>query len=340
MIASGRCAVADTGRDAVATERVRLRTVIAIFAIVRSAAADEAATAQSDHERGLQLAERGECRAAIPVLERAYAAAHSPATLLRLARCHEQVGDRDTAVVYYQRLVEEGRDPTASEEARDALARIAAVDPNARRAVPSGSASPTPPRPASSSATTPGVSAHQTGAERPSPTPGWGLRASVAPGVVLPHSAFGDLASTSFGLASRIGAERTWQRFGLTPALRLDFVRWSLAREFEQALAEFGTETSGHTLHVGLDVRAARHAHRVVLFVSCGAGLDLHRWENTEDDGLGPGVNIGAGADRRLGRRAAIGVALTWHPGLSEMVAVPDSPRVAYLALQVAGSLY
>jgi hypothetical protein len=52
------------------------------------------------------------------------------------------------------------------------------------------------------------------------------------------------------------------------------------------------------------------------------------------------GVDLGAGADVKVGRRPALGVGLIWHPATSEMVSVPDGVRVGYVALQAAGSLY
>lgn len=59
------------------------------------------------------------------MLERAYESRPQPATLLRLARCHERLGERETAAVYYRQLAGQDRDAKAQQEAGVALTRLA-----------------------------------------------------------------------------------------------------------------------------------------------------------------------------------------------------------------------
>lgn len=66
-----------------------------------------AAAKPADAKKGLALAKSGDCVAAVPLLERAEADAHRPATAAALARCHVSLGELFLAWEIYDALARE-----------------------------------------------------------------------------------------------------------------------------------------------------------------------------------------------------------------------------------------
>ncbi len=73
--------------------RMRRATALLCGALFASRALPAAAAPADDGRRGLALAKAGDCVAAVPLLERAEAGAHRPATAAALARCHVSLGE-------------------------------------------------------------------------------------------------------------------------------------------------------------------------------------------------------------------------------------------------------
>jgi len=129
-------------------------------------------------------------------------------------------------------------------------------------------------------------------------------------------------------VAVRLGAERISGRFGFTPAARVDYAFWGTYYD--------GSEKPGwHWLHVGADFRLSAHWPRVIPHVSFGLGRDLNFTPGHRGGGLG--ANIGIGTLARIRSSFALGLNLTYHPGLSSAW---DTSNTTYVGFNVEFALY
>jgi hypothetical protein len=191
--------------EGAATPSARWFALLGVLLVQQAVQADDRSAAKI-------VSRHGGCSRAIPALESAYEDSGDRSILLQLARCHEAHGDRDTAVVYYRRLADQPPDEPAGREARRELQRLVPADPHTPATGRLGSGAPT-----------------RLEGNAPAPKPGaWGFRASLGPGLALPTGTYDDVVQPSLLVAGRLGAEHTWDRNGIGPGLRFDYVRWSL----------------------------------------------------------------------------------------------------------------
>jgi hypothetical protein len=135
--------------------------------------------------------------------------------------------------------------------------------------------------------------------------------------------------STSLHLRARIGGEIFFQqsRLSITPAGRVDFVRWS---------DEDDTLTAIHWLFSG-EVRTAVHVGRLAPYLTLGLGFELNGFTGDAADEVEPsyglGLNLELGVDVIATTNMAIGPALVIHPGFNRFASEDGAPDTTYLGL-------
>jgi len=169
---------------------------------------------------------------------------------------------------------------------------------------------------------------------------GSGFRGTAQTGVALPTGGFGDgdFVNPSFDVFGRIGWEFIWGQVGLWPAARVEFIRWSNAANAAYSF-----------LHVGGDVRVSAHVGKVVPYLVVGLGGDLNYFDDENEDprffgrkaGKGLGFHVGPGLDVLLGRHAAVGFSVSYHPGFTHYRSGSGEPAdVSYFGFAAGFSIY
>jgi len=168
-----------------------------------------------------------------------------------------------------------------------------------------------------------------------------GFRFGAASGVALPVGDFRDAGmNASFEVAARVGWEFIVDQIGFSPAARVEYIRW----------ANDGNGTYDF-LHIGGDLRLAGHFGRVIPHMSVGAGGDLNYVEADDvfdapgfadaASGKGFGLDVGAGLDILLTRRAALGFGVRFHPGFTDVLDLATHDfNPAFFAFQGGFAIY
>jgi hypothetical protein len=186
-----------------------------------------------------------------------------------------------------------------------------------------------------------------------------GFRLSVLSGVAVPtgnRDFYSDGTSnvrSEAGLTAnaRVGYEIISGSAGITPAAFVEYTR-------------LGVDDSVpvRVVHTGLELRAAMHLARLVPYAALGFGADIAWFDagrifdcesaNTRcEQGRGFGMHFAFGSDVLVTRHFALGLQITMHPGITDLVQVEqfdgynyyelnDVPKIGYFAVGLGASLY
>jgi len=188
-----------------------------------------------------------------------------------------------------------------------------------------------------------------------------GLRVSVHSGVVIPtgsadydnydgYGPFQTDSNASATVSARAGYERISGAAGLTPAVFFEYSRLGI-----------DDDVPVHVVHAGLQLRAAVHLGRLVPYAALGFGADVASFDATrlltcdEPDrecrqGRGFGMHFAFGSDVLVTRRFALGLQMTIHPAITDLVTMEvrrdgysyaeSGPEIGYFAVSLGASLY
>ncbi len=163
------------------------------------------------------------------------------------------------------------------------------------------------------------------GPELPPPFAQAGLRLSATPMLVVPTGDLEDGITTSFGVTARAGYEVMFGRFGVTPAVRGEYIR--LRPEDDRFGFNF--------VHAGAELRGAVHLGRAIPYFGLGVGADISHVSADRLDSetsVGPGITLSFGVDAAVHDGFGLGLGMTFHPGLTEVIDDTDV-NVGYFAI-------
>lgn len=360
--------------------RIRNSILLGLLAITPPASAQKKERARQAYEHGAELMAQGKYREAIEAFEDSYIAMPHPNTLYNLAQCHEEIGDRENAIDYYQRVVKDVENEVLLAKARDALRRLGTSSGDQQEsppvAEPESKPEPTSPKSAQPAEKRP-LSAPMA-AERPPerrampplhmPKPmAWpGLRVGLWPGFFVPTGNLADLAGTGFKISSHLGYEWLWGSFGLTMQFGSDLIKMGAGDDVSDNVDVSPTWIAAYG-----GPRAALHLGRVVPWFSTHFGFYHYEVGDFEANGAQVsckravqgaaenanvalndeeaeefcsdstfGINFGSGVDVLILRRLAVGIGFHYDVAFFGDLAHLDRGNLAGFSLQFGVTYY